>query len=181
MINYKFGNIECKISFDDFLSLTINNVRKYKSDFKQFSELYEFIEKNKKLISHVLFDGYEYILEKGLLHNLYGPAIIKHCDDKSAYFRGTTKYFYIDGKCVFNQLDGRGCKKLEDFQNKDIFHFQELTGKKSEKDEITGKMYRRKEGVDYKKIYINLEERIKKDQRKKKLLQINDNRENIRL
>ena len=48
-------------------------------------------------------------------------------------------------------------------------------------DEITGKMYRRKEGVDYKKIYINLEERIKKDQRKKKLLQINDNRENIRL
>lgn len=180
MINYKFGDIECKMSFKDFLKITYNNTIKYKSDFKEFSELYELIEKNKKQISHILFDGYEYIIEKGLLHNLYGPALIKH-NDKDEFYIGTVNYFYIDGKKVFNSIDGIGCIKLEDFQNKDIFHYQELTGRKSGMDEITGKMYRRKEGVDYKKIYINLEERIKKDQRKKKLLQINDNRENIRL
>jgi hypothetical protein len=127
MIKYKFGDVECKISFDDFLSLTINNVKKYKSDFKQFSELYEIIEKNKKQISHILFDGYEYILEKGLLHNLYGPAIIKHSDNKSAYFQGTSMWFYIDGKLVHDNLDDRGCKNLINFQHETIFHYKKLT------------------------------------------------------
>jgi len=172
MIYYKFGEISCKFSFKDFLKITYDNTIKYKSDFKEFSELYELIDKNANKISNILFDGYEYIIEKGKLHNLYGPALIKH-HDKDEFYKGTVEYFYIDGKNVFNdKLDGRGCTKLEDFQNKDIFHYQELTGKKSGRDEITGKMYRRQEGIDYIKTPINLKERIKKDQRKKKLQQI---------
>ena len=123
MKKYKFGDIECKISFEEFLSITINDVKKYKSDFRSFNQLYELIDKNLNQISHILFDGYEYILERGLLHNLYGPAYIKHADDKSAYSRGTIVYFYIDGKLIHNTLGDR-CKRLEDFQNKEIFYLE---------------------------------------------------------
>jgi len=171
MIHYKFGEIICKISFKDFLKINYDNITKYKSDFKEFSELYELIEKNKDKINKILFDGYEYILQKGKLHNLYGPAIIKH-NDKDDFYKGTLEYFYIDGKKVHNKLDLRGCTKIEEFQSKDIFHYQEITGKKTGRDEITGVMYRRQEGIDYIKTSINLKERIKKDQRKKKLQQI---------
>ncbi len=67
---YNFGEKPCKIEFDDFLSIT-TDIRMYKSDFKDFSELYEYIEKNLNKITHILFNNYEYFLEKGLLHNLY--------------------------------------------------------------------------------------------------------------
>lgn len=174
MIIYKFGEIDCKISFKDFLKITIKDLVKYKSDFKEFSELYEFIEKNKNKIINIFFDGYEYYLQKGLLHNLYGPALIKHNDDPSQFFQGTSRWFYIDGKKVYDDLGGRGCRKLEDFQNKNIFHFKEITNKTSGRDPDTGKFYRRKEGVDYKIYPINLKERIKIDQRKKKLERLND-------
>jgi len=174
MTIYKFGDVECKISFNDFLVLILNNDSKFfKSDFKDFSELYEFIEKNKMKIYHIIFDGYEYLLENGLLHNLYDAATIKHCEDKSSYFQGTIKRFYIDGKKVYDALDDRGCKNISDFKNNDIFHFVDITGKKSGRDN-NGNFYRRKENVDYKIYPINLKSRIDKDQRKKKLKQINN-------
>lgn len=176
MIKYKFGNIECKISFNDFLSISYNNIKRYKSDFNNFAELYELIDKNLYNIYHILFDGYEYFLEKGILHNLYGPALIKHNDDKSSMFQGTSLWFYIDGKLVHSDthiMIERGCKKLEDFQNEKIFHYEEITNKKSGRDENCI-FQRRQEGIDYKIHFINLKNRIKKDQRKKKLKLIND-------
>jgi hypothetical protein len=169
MIIYNLGETDCKISFRDFLKITTKDMIKYKSDFKEFSELYELIEKNKKNITHILFDGYEYYIEKGLLHNLYGPALIKHNDDPKEFFKGTSIWFYIDGKKVYDNLCGKGCRKLEDFQNNEIFHFQEISNKISGRDPDTGKLYRRKEGIDYKTYPIDLKERIKIDQRKKKL------------
>ena len=45
MILYKIGDIDCKINWDDFLSLTFKSETKYKSDFESFSHLYEFIDK----------------------------------------------------------------------------------------------------------------------------------------
>jgi len=66
LINYKFGEIEEKIEWDDFLSLTYKDKLTYKSDYKTFSDLYEFICKNIKDITKLLFDGYEYILQDGL-------------------------------------------------------------------------------------------------------------------
>ncbi len=55
-----------------------------------------------------------------------------------------------------------------------IFFYKEITGKKNEIDVLTGKQYRRIEGIDYEIQYINLNEKIKLDQRKKKLLHLND-------
>ena len=175
MIIYNIGEIPCKIDFNDFLSLT-TDVKKYKSEFYSFADLYEFIDKNITKITNILFDNYEYTLENGKLHNLYGPAITKFTSSDSDYVpKGTKSYwFYIDGKLVCDQLNDRGCKKIENFKNNEIFHYEEITNKKSEVDQITGIFYRRKEGIDYIKHYINLEYRIKKDQRKKKLNQISN-------
>jgi hypothetical protein len=171
MIKYKFGNIECKIAFEDFLSLTINNVKKYKSDFTGLNQLYELIEKNLNQVSHILFDGYEYVLEKGLLHNLYGPAIIRH-SSPSAFAIGTSMWFYIDGKLVCDDVFNldRGCKSLEHFQKKEIFFYEVINH--NSKDIIMRKRNFKKEGIDYKKYSINLAKRIEKYQRKKKLQQI---------
>lgn len=176
MIKYKFGERYCDISFDKFLSLIYNDSEKFKSDFENFSVLYEFMVKNINDISKMLFDGYEYYLEKGVLHNLYGPALVKYCDDKQAYFQGTSNWFYIDGKLIQDDIGtiDRGCKKLEDFKSKEIFHYKDITGKKSYRDILTGKWYRRIEGVDYEIYKIDLQKRIESDQRKKKLLYLND-------
>jgi hypothetical protein len=169
MIEYKFGNIKCKLDFDNFLSVT-TDIKKYKSDFNSFSELYEFIDKNKNEITHLFFDNNEYILEKGLLHNLYGPAHIRF-NDKNSYL-GQTKslLFYINGKLVHDKLDDRGCKSLEIFINDDIFFYSELANIKQER--LNNKYYRPKENIDYIKNYINLNELIKKDIRSKKLKKI---------
>jgi hypothetical protein len=170
MIEYKFGDIKCKLDFDDFLSIT-TNVKKYKSDFNSFSDLYEFIDKNKNEITHLFFDNNEYFLEKGILHNLYGPSHIRF-NDKNSYL-GQTKslFFYINGKLVHDNLDDRGCKKLESFQTEEIFFYKELTDKEQRR-HSTNKYYRAKEGVDYIKTIINLDNLIKKDQRNKKLKKI---------
>lgn len=170
MIEYKFGDILCKLSFRDFLSITTKNGKKLKREFKNFYELYEFIELSKKEITHILFDGYEYTLEKGLLHNLYGPAYIRY--DEDGIMPGPKRFFYIDGKLVYEEI-GKKCSKLENFQTQDIHFFEEITGKISGYDEKTGLRYRRL-GRDYKIHHINLKQRIKIDQRKKKLQRLND-------
>lgn len=176
MIKYNFGERACILDWNIFLRLIINNVKKYKNEFKDFYSLYEFIEKNKKNISHILLDGYEYFLENGVLHNLYGPAYIRYNDENTnPYQIGTeTYYFYINGRLVCDKLDIRGCRKLESFKKDKIFFYKELTNKKTMK-EPDGTYYRRKEGIDYLIENINLEQRIKNDQRKKKLKQINYN------
>lgn len=175
MIEYSFGERKCIIDFNKFLSLKYKNEVCYKSLFNEFSELYEFIELNKKEISHILFDGYEYFLENGVLHNLYGPAYIKINDKENPFTPIGAKilWFYIDGKLVFDSPDKRGCKKLQDFENNDIFHYVELTNKKP------GKYYKRKEGIDYIKTSINLEERRKNDIRSKKLKKLKKTITNI--
>ena len=162
MIKYNFGEIDCRIDFKDFLDITCGDIKKYKSEFKEFSQLYEFIETNKNKITHILFDGYEYHLKKGLLHNLFGPALIRHTPD--GYFPGTSNNFYIDGKLVHDDTHtiGKGCKSLESFQTKNIFHFKELNQVKTR--------IRRKIGVDYEIYPIDLKRKIRKD----KLEKIND-------
>jgi len=169
MITYHFGDKDCKLDFKDFLSIT-TDIKKYKSEFDSFSKLYEFIETHKKEITHILFYGYEYFIENGVLHNLYGPAYIRYNDPTTDRFSLGSKsiWFYINGKLVQDNLNTRGCKKLQDFQNGDIFFFRELTYKKSNFNNV-GPLYRRKEGVDYIKDYINLENLTKIDQRYKKL------------
>lgn len=172
---YNFGEKPCKIEFNDFLSIT-TDIKMYKSEFKSFSDLYEFIEKNLNKITHIFFNNYEYFLEKGVLHNLYGPAIIRHNNDDNTYFKGTSNFFYIDGKLVHDDLKtvDRGCKKLDNFKNTQIFHYKDISGRKSGRDVITGRWYKREEGVDYEIQYIDLDQRIKLDQRKKKLFYLND-------
>jgi len=172
---YNFGEKECKISWRDFLSLETSSTKLYRKDFNDFYSLYEYLDLNKKNISHLLFDGYEYFLEKGVLHNLYGAALIKHCDDPKAFFQGTSNWFYIDGKLVHDSLNTipRGCKKLEDFQNNEIFHHKEISGIPSGRNLNTGVWYRRIEGRDYTITLIDLKKRIDLDIRKKKLIQIN--------
>ena len=59
-----------------------DNNKKYKSDFIDFANLYEYIDKTKKSISHILLDGYEYFLEKGVLHNLYGLCTYQSNEEK---------------------------------------------------------------------------------------------------
>lgn len=174
MIVYKFGEIPCKIDFKDFLSIT-TDIKKYKSEFEDISMLYEYIEHNLNKITHILFDNYEYNLEKGLLHNLYGPALIRHHDGETSHLKGTFNWFYIDGKLVCNELNTRGCNSIEKFNKDDIFHYEELTNiPQNSIDPFTGNRYRRRDGIDYKKTYINLEQRIKLDQRKKKIQYINN-------
>ena len=116
MITYYFGDKDCKLDFNNFLSIT-TDIKKYKSNFNSFSELYEFIETHKKEIIHILFDGYEYFIENGVLHNLYGPAYIRYNDPTTDRFPLGTKsnWFYINGRLVCDKTDTRGCKKLNDF------------------------------------------------------------------
>ena len=73
MILYNIGKIECKLEWDKFLSLVCNG-KLYKTDFEEFSELYEYIDKNIKNITKITFDNYEYTLKNGVLHNLYKEA-----------------------------------------------------------------------------------------------------------
>ena len=170
MIEYYLGEKKCKIDFDGFLSLTHKGNKLYKSNFKNFPNFYEFIDKNKKHISHMLFNNNEYFMEGGVLHNLYGAAHIKINDSETAFTPiGTTiLYFYIDGRLVYDKLSTRGCKKIGDFLDKEIFFYEELTNQKPGKDS-NGKFYRRKEGIDYIKTIIDLSERVKFDQRNKKI------------
>jgi len=180
MIEYFLGEKKCKIDFDDFLSLKFKGKILYKSDFNTFSELYEFIDKNKMEISYMLFNNNEYFLERGVLHNLYGPAHIQLNDKKDSFVGLGYKYFYfyIDGRLVHDKLDTRGCKTNKEFNNEEIFFYNELTNKKAGRDS-SGNFYRRKEGIDYIKTSIDLLERIKFDERGKKIkkliLQHNDN------
>ncbi len=175
MIRYNFG-IECDISWNKFLYLeTDQSIKTYKKDFKEFSELFYFIDTNKKHISKLLFDGYEYTLENGLLHNLYGPAKIKHTEkeDNKIYY-GTSVWFFINGKIVTDKLEyKRGCKKTSTFENGNIFFYEEITNKKSGI-QTNGSFYRRKEGIDYQRHFIDLKKLREKDIRKKKLEQINE-------
>lgn len=177
MIMYKFGEIPCRIEFDDFLSIT-TDTKKYKSDFKDFSCLYEFIEKNLNKITQISFDNYEYYLEKGVLHNLYGPAHIRYTTEDSYLSKKGTKidWFYIDGKLVFDNKDrdNRGCRTLSDFKTNRIFHLKILTTNESRYNPITKRTNRSQDGIDYIKTYIDLDQRIKLDQRKNKLLYLND-------
>lgn len=173
---YKFGEIPCKIEFDDFLSIT-TDIKKYKSEFKDFSYLYEFIEKNLNKIIQISFNNYEYYLEKGVLHNLYGPAHIRYTTQDGYMSKKGTKidWFYIDGKLVYDNRDtGRGCTKLSDFQTNRIFHLKILTTTESRYNPITKRTNRSQSGIDYIKTYIDLGQRIKLDQRKKKLQYINN-------
>ena len=178
MIEYSFGERNCKLDWNDFLCVTKNvpnnNILKiYKSSFKNFAEFFEYVDKFKKEISHLLFDGYEYFLENGVLHNLYGPAIIIFLE-KSDYIAAGTKScsFYINGRLVCDKLDDRGCRKTEDFEKNEIFFYTKLTDNITGRDPITGVMYRIKEGVDYIKTPIDLKNRRFLDQRKKKLKQL---------
>ena len=176
MIKYNFG-IECEISWTKFLCFESEKGKLYKKNFKNFSEFFYFLDNNKKDITKLLFDGYEYILENGLLHNLYGPAKIRYTeeDDHAYLYPGTKKWFFINGKLVTDKQENvRGCKNEKDFENNEIFFYEEITGKKTHRDTITGKMYIRKEDVDYRKHLINLGKLKEKDIRKKKLKQINN-------
>lgn len=169
MIIYKIGNIDCKISWIDFLCLeTTDNNKIYKSDFTDFAHLYEYIDYNIKKIKKLTFDNLEYTLKNGLLHNLYNESILKHTIESDAYFKGTSRKFYIHGKEVWNK--NAPVKKLNDFLTGEIYHYEEITFKRTDYDSTP--KYRRKEGIDYKKHYINLGDLMKKESRAKKLNKI---------
>jgi len=171
MIKYKFGNIECELSWKKFLCVETDK-KYYKKDFKDFGELYYFIENNKNM--KLTFDGYEYFIENNKLHNLYGAAKIKHTEkEEGSYFFGTTKRYFINGEIVY-LIHKVPCKNDNDFFNNKIYHYKELTNKKNGKDKNTGKFYRRKENVDYTKTEINIKKLIENDKRKQKLNKINE-------
>jgi len=167
MIEYSFGERKCKLDWNIFIYL-LSDKKYYKSDFKDFSDLYEYIDRNKKGISQILLDGHKYILENGVLHNLYGPAYIRYNDKNTPLVGEKSNFFYIDGKAVSNKLDNRGCRTLEEFGSDELYHYKEISNKKHVKDN------NRKEGVDYIKTPINIKQKILLDQRKKKLDQISN-------
>ena len=173
MIKYKF---ECQLDFNKLIKITTDNKPLYKKDFLDFSEFYYFLDTKINQITHILFDGYEYYLKNGKLHNLYGPARIKYYSDeeiKNSYFlKNTSNWFYINGNLVCDKLDNRGCRELKDFQNNDIFYWHHLKP-------VTATKPRIKEGIDYIKYPINLKLLIIRDQRKKKLQKINLLKNNI--
>ena len=129
MIMYKFLDIECKIDFNNFLSIDSITGRLYKKDFNSFSDLYEHIDLNLNDITHILFDDYEYYLNHGKLHNLYGPAYIKYSTTSECYTNSFAVYkFYIDGKLVYDSINdiNKGCNKIEWFKTKEIFFYKKL-------------------------------------------------------
>jgi len=172
MTIYPIGDFECKIDFDNFLCLVIKGDKKYKSDFSDLSVLYEYIDRNITDITYLLFNNNEYFLKNGVLHNLYGAGHVRINDKEDAFYPIGHKSlrFYIDGKLVYMK-PGVHCKKLENFQKQEIFFYEELTNKKPGKDK-NGKFYRRKEGIDYITTIINLDERIKFDQRNNKIKEL---------
>jgi len=116
---------------------------------------------------------YHYTIENGVLHNLYGPAMSRHTDNKEVFMKGSFFKYFINGKIVYDVNSyPKHTTKLKNFENKEIFHFEEITGKKSEKNLTTMKWYRRKEGVDYKKHYLNLKQLREQDIRKIKIKKI---------
>ena len=118
------------------------------------------------------FNNYEYILENGLLHNLYGHATLKHNDGTGAFPMGSSRKFYIQGRLVSDTNESiRGCKSWESFEKGELFFYTEITNKRSGRDE-NNVMYRRKEGIDYKKEYIDLQKLRELDKRRKKLNRI---------
>jgi len=169
MIKYNLGN-DVKIAWKDFLSLDFYDVRMYKSEFKSFSDFFEYLDKNIKDITNLLFDGYEYKLENGVLHNLYGPALIKYIDDDNAFRKGTIDRFYINGKIVLSHQ--KEIRKLNDFENEEIYHYEELDVER--KMLSLGRLERMKEGIHYINHYIDLKELRKRDKRNKKLNRILD-------
>ena len=167
MVQYSFSDRKCNLSWNTFLSLDINKDRLYRKDFKDFYALYEFIDLNKTKIKHLLCDGEEFFIRKGELHNLTGPAYIRI--DEKGLFPGPCKWFYINGRMVC-EMGGNACKKLDVFLKGEIFFYEEISGKQNGKDEITGKYYRRKEGIDYIRTPVNL----RFLSRKEKLERLND-------
>jgi len=179
MIEYTIGDTCCRISFEHFLSLTFKNEIIYKSRFDEFSDLYEFIEKNIKNITLMIFDGYKYHLEKGLLHNLYGPAVIKYDENKELYSQKIDNYFFINGKRIYyDYYKIIICKNIKNFVGNDVFFIERRTNN-IKKSNITDMKYKNINGINYNLIAINLKNLIKMDQRKKKLISLNDYSKNI--
>jgi len=172
MIKYRlgdknFGNVD--MNWKKFLSLIHNGETKYKSFFKSVSHFYEYFDRNKEEITEILFDDAKYYLEDGVLHNLYGSAREVHHDEQS-FVKGWSYKFYIGGRCVCDK-SGQAIKTTQNFTTGKIFFYDELTERKSGSQE-DGTYYRRKEGVDFERTPINLEQLRKQDKRKRKLKRI---------
>lgn len=120
MIRYNFGDGIHNISWGNFLKLTINDNIYYKSKFKEFSELIEFIDINLLEISNILLDNCEYVLENGKLHNLYGAAKTTYL---TGYNPGWYYKFYICGKLVYEEVlvGGQTIKNIKDFNTLHLY------------------------------------------------------------
>jgi hypothetical protein len=163
MILYDFGD-KCKIEWNDFLQLICyDNRRLYKSDFKDFPYLYEYIDKNKHKIKNLIFDNYEYTLFNGKLHNLHGPAKSEY--KNTEYSKGMSNRYYINGKLVCYKQH-RPCKKYEEFVSNEIYFYTILTKEKKR---------RKQNGIDYIKEKIDLNKQLKNEKRLLKLYKLNDN------
>jgi hypothetical protein len=115
------------------------------------------------------------------LHNLYGPAYIKYSTTSECYTNSFAVYkFYIDGKLVYDSINdiNKGCNKIEWFKTKEIFFYKKLNNY-SDIDIIPSNYHRKKEGIDYEKTIINLNDRIKNDKRRLKLIALNDRQKKI--
>lgn len=102
MIEYKIGDLDCKLDWDNFLVLeTHSKTKLYKKDFNNFPELYEFLDKNIKHIKKLIFDNYSYKLKNGLIHNLNGYAFSKYVKGGYGGDKMVHRY-YINGKMVYH-------------------------------------------------------------------------------
>lgn len=148
MVSYKIGYIECFFKFEDFISLECDFKKYYKCDFIDFSSLIKFIDENIKQITKIVFDNKQYVLENGLLHNLYGPSITVY-PTPGGHNKNTIKRYFINGNIIES---GGDIDILSDkiFKNGNIYY-------KDNKN---------------KKVYIILDDLIKQDIRKQKLKRI---------
>jgi len=164
MILYKIGDVENKIDYDTFLCLIHKGEKMYKSSFTSFAELYEFLDKNINHIDELIFNDLHLYLEDGVLHNLYGPAVIQHLDPKTNPINSDIRRRYlINGKFLFSQDYKKIINRKEEFEGPVCFIDIIKKHKPSE---------RQKEGEHYIKTNIDLEHLRKIDKRKRKLKRI---------
>lgn len=161
MILYKIGDINIKINWDNFLILETSESKYYRSDFIDFPEMYKFLDENLKHIKYLKFDGFEYYLNNGLLHNLWGPAKIVSVE--GGFGDGFCKRFFINGEIVWYK--GIHCKNMKNFESGEIYFYEKLTD---------GAIYRIKEKIDYN--LINLEKLREKELRKNKIEKIENSK-----
>lgn len=164
--NYCFFNgkvkTDYKLDWNDFLCIKTRYFYRYKNSFKDFGDLYEYIEKNKSDIICIRQDGLDLYLKNGQLHNLNGAAVFKYKKyDKNDYYPAdkAIKQYYINGKLVYFMK--KPCDTDMNFNNGNLEFYEYV--------DIYNRKGRIKKGIDYNIHEIDISTLKKEEERIRKL------------